>query len=64
MCSPKLEEKNLPKSTYLVTGVTRNGHRFRVETENLIHALGINLWTGTVWEVFEGHRKKIRTVSN
>lgn len=64
MCSPKLEEKELPESRYIVTGVTRTGHRFRVETESLIHALGINLWKGTVWEIVEGHRKKIRTVSN
>ena len=64
MCNPKLEEKELPKSVYLVTGVTRTGSRFRVETESLMHALGINLWRGTVWEIVEGHKKKIRTVSN
>ena len=64
MCNPKLKEKKLPASRYIATGVTRTGSRFRVETESLMHALGINLWCGTVWGVYDGKRKKIRTVSN
>lgn len=35
-----------------VTGVTINGKRFKIVTENVRHALGINLYRGTLW-----HRK-------
>tara|TARA_R110000787_G_scaffold89251_1_gene189008 strand:- start:1629 stop:2057 length:429 start_codon:yes stop_codon:yes gene_type:complete len=52
------------KPTYEATGVTRRGHRFKVTTDNYVHAMGINLWRGTVWEVANGKRKKIRTVYN
>ena len=34
---------------YKVTGVTVDGKRFRIMTTNYMHAMGINLWRGTVW---------------
>ena len=61
------DEEDIPKAakpTYEVTGVTRQGHRFKVTTGNCVHAMGINLWRGTVWEVVNGKRKKMRTVYN
>ena len=36
---------------FKVTGVTRDGRRFKaIHTNNGIHATSINLWRGTVWE--------------
>ena len=45
--------------TYNVTGVTRNGRRFKIVTSNAIHAAGINLWRGTLWRVLPGGRREI-----
>ncbi len=45
--------------TYHVTGVTRDGRRFKIETSNAIHAAGINLWRGTLWRVLPGGRREI-----
>ena len=36
---------------YHVTGVDRDGKRFKIVTKNRMHAFGINLWQGTVWGV-------------
>ena len=47
---------------YHVTGVDRNGKRFKIVTANARHADGINLYNGTVWEVIDGKRKMIRRV--
>lgn len=52
---------------YEVTGVLTNGRRFKViKTENLRHALSINLYRGTVWERDEqtGKRRRIKSVYN
>lgn len=49
---------------YDVTGVTVRGKRFRLSFSNLIHAMGINLWRGSVWEVSDGKRKLIKRVYN
>ena len=43
-------QQNTGGHTYKVTGLDRDGRRFRIETSNRIHALGINLWCGSVWE--------------
>ena len=54
-----------PAVTYAVTGIERNGRRFKITTNSLIHAMGINLHTGTVWEVdHKGKRKAIKRVLN
>jgi len=45
--------------TYEVTGVDRNGKRFKICTDNHIHALGINLWKGTKWLVLPNGKRKI-----
>ena len=34
---------------YKITGVDRNGKRFKILTNNRMHALSINLWKGSVW---------------
>jgi hypothetical protein len=38
-------------TTYEVTGVDRSGRRFKIVTNNWMHANSINLWRGTVWQV-------------
>lgn len=50
--SPWGEESvmNVGEHMYKVTGVTVHGKRFKIETSDRIHALGINLWRGSVWE--------------
>jgi hypothetical protein len=51
--------------TYEVTGVTVNGKRFKIRTSNRMHAYGINLYRGTVWErLSNGHRRILRRVWN
>jgi hypothetical protein len=50
--------------TYLVTGVDREGKRFRIATDTWQHACGINLWRGTKWLVRDKKRFKIQSVFN
>ena len=50
---------------YHITGIDKNGKRFKIVTKNRIHAMGINLWHGTVWRVLSnGSRIKIKRVNN
>ena len=49
---------------YIVTGIKFNGKRFVMHTNNRIHALGINLWRGSVWQEVEGKRKLLKRVRN
>lgn len=44
---------------YKVTGVDRNGKRFKIETNSRMHALGINLYSGSVWKLRENNRWKL-----
>lgn len=48
---------------YHVTGKTVHGKRFKIVTENPHHALGINLWRGSVWLVREGKRRLVKRAS-
>ena len=50
--------------TYLVTGVDRQGRRFRLHCSNWRHASSINLWQGSRWLVRDGRRFRINTTSN
>jgi hypothetical protein len=51
--------------TYHVTGVTVRGQRFRIVTSSYFHAMGINLYRGSVWVVCKGgHRKLLKRVMN
>lgn len=34
---------------YKITGTDRKGKRFKILTNSGIHAMGINLWKGTVY---------------
>lgn len=48
---------------YKVTGILRNGKRFKaIHTSNREHALGINLWSGTVWSWTGTKWAKIKSV--
>jgi len=49
---------------YHVTGVDRSGKRFKIVTSNGMHAVCINIWRGSVWEVTNGKRKLIKRVYN
>lgn len=46
---------------YLITGKDRSGKRFRIATDIPQH---YNIWQGTLWEIKEGKRKKIKTYYN
>jgi len=50
--------------TYHITGLTTNGHRFRIITNNPFHAMGINLYRGSVWLVRNGKRSLVKRVFN
>jgi hypothetical protein len=50
--------------SYIVTGKTVRGKRFRINSDNLWHAMGINLYRGSVWQVRDGKRKLIKRVNN
>ncbi len=51
--------------TFHVTGILTNGRRFpTIVTTNPYHAMGINLYRGSVWRVEDGKRRLIRRVYN
>lgn len=51
--------------SYDVTGVDRNGKRFKLSYKDAWMARGINLWQGTKWGVrADGTRKKLVEVYN
>jgi hypothetical protein len=56
----------MPVRRYKVTGKIYNTNRNfpAIHTTNLQHALGINLWRGTVWERINGKWRVIRRVYN
>jgi hypothetical protein len=47
-----------------VTGVDRDGKRFKIVTEDWNHASNINLWRGSRWLVRAGKRWLINRVYN
>lgn len=49
---------------YHVTGLTTDGGRFKLIIESRSHAMSINLWRGSVWEVVGKKRKLIKRVWN
>lgn len=50
---------------YLITGIDRQGRRFNLHTSNRRHALGINLYRGSVWSVDQyGARTLLKRVTN
>jgi hypothetical protein len=50
---------------YHVTGLYyQSNRRFKTVYSDLYTALGINLWRGTVWEVVNGKRTRIKSVWN
>lgn len=52
---------------YVVTGTLRNGSRFKpMQFSNYMHAMGINLYNGSVYEkdTVTGKRKLIKRVQN
>lgn len=44
---------------FRVTGKDRQGKRFVIETSSFHHALGINLWNGSVWAVKDSGKKQL-----
>jgi hypothetical protein len=49
---------------YVVTGVDRDGKRFRMTFDNWKNAHGINLWRGSKWLLRSGKRWLITRVRN
>ena len=53
------------RKVYVVTGVDRNGKRFKLVTTNRIHAFGVNLYRGNVWiQDHTGKRKLLASTYN
>lgn len=51
--------------TFLVTGIDRNGKRFKIESSSYEYVCMINLWNGSVWAVLENNkRKRLKRVIN
>lgn len=50
--------------TYLVTGVDREGKRFKLSYHNWMFAKQINVWRGSKWLVRDGKRYLIQSVNN
>jgi hypothetical protein len=51
-------------AVYEITGVLVSGKRFKLLTDNPMHADGINLYRGSVWKVEDGKRKLVKRVWN
>lgn len=49
---------------YIVTGMDRDGRRFRRTFDLPQWALGINLWRGSVWQERNGKRRLLKRVTN
>ena len=50
-------------TSYKITGVDRTGKRFRILTNNYMHAMCINLYSGSVWKMdTEGTWRLIKRV--
>ena len=49
---------------YHVTGIDRNGRRFKLVCTSWFHAKGINVWQGSKWLVRDGRRYLIQRISN
>jgi len=64
MCNPKIQDKKPELGKYIVTGLDVRGKRFAIHTDSYIHAMGINLYRGTVWEIKNGKRKRIKSTYN
>ena len=48
--------------SYVVTGKTVKGRRFRIQTSNPVHALGINRANGSLWLIRNGKRKLLNRI--
>mgnify|MGYP003637360261 CR=1 FL=1 len=64
MCRAKIKDKKPESGRYIVTGLDARGKRFSIHTDNYMHAMGYNLYRGTVWELKNGKRKRIKSVYN
>ena len=53
-----------PGDSYLVTGVTRAGKRFRFSSPHWAVASAINVWRGTYWLLRPGKRFRISSIYN
>ncbi len=52
-------------SSFAVTGIDRNGRRFKMESENYFYLRSVNVWQGTLWGVRkDGSRKALRKYYN
>ena len=49
------------EKTYVITGKLANGKRFKpIYTSNLRYALSHNIYSGSLWQIVNGKRKRIK----
>lgn len=61
----EIPEDGVYHPQYEITGVDVDGKRFKIATDNRIHAEGINLWRGSIWlRDPDGTRTLLRRVWN
>ena len=60
----KASWKELKGDKYMVTGVDRNGKRFRITTDTWQHARMINVYRGSKWLLRGNRRYLIQSVNN
>ena len=49
---------------YVVTGVGRDGKRFKIRTCSFMQMQMVNVWQGSKWKVVDGKRKLLQRVYN
>lgn len=55
----------VPGQVFVVTGTKPSGKRFKpIRTGNWLHAIGINVYRGTLWVERKGKRKALITYYN
>ena len=51
--------------SYAITGVDRQGKRFKIESSNYYYIACINVWKGTLWGIIQsGKKKRLRVYNN
>ena len=50
------------KHMYVITGILKNGRRFKPFTTRTPQHY--NIWNGTIWELIDGKRKLVKRIYN
>jgi len=57
-------EEVRPGDKFVVTGVDRNGKRFRLVYDSWLMASSVNVWRGNVWLLRNGKRRLLQSTFN